>query len=360
MAKQHYKVTLTAKSPVFIGDGSTIGKSEYIFDKSGRQIIVFNRDKLLGGLQRLGYLRLYCDSVLQGKTNLMFFFEKNNIRPNVYNAWADYRMSVNASISPDKATKGILTFVKDAYGLPYIPGSSLKGALRTVILSDKVKNEDFSGSKREIMKNSDYRKKAINMLSQNVEKKAFYTLGRNEKKKGNATNDIFCGLSISDSEPVSTDDLILCVKTDVMLSGDEKTVGIVVRECLKPGTRLTFTLSVNPEQFPYSVEEIKTLISKRFADYRSTYLDKFKYADIDDVVGDNNIVLGGGAGFFSKTVAYDLLGYDDGLDFTKSYIFRNHKHEMDSVISPRTRKATEFDGKLYDMGICRIDFDKMV
>lgn len=28
------------------------------------------------------------------------------------------------------------TFVKDAFGRPYIPGSSLKGALRTAILND--------------------------------------------------------------------------------------------------------------------------------------------------------------------------------------------------------------------------------
>ena len=46
--------------------------------------------------------------------------------------------------------KEILTSVKDAYGCPYVPGSSLKGALRTVLLGAVVirKNEAFAEERK--------------------------------------------------------------------------------------------------------------------------------------------------------------------------------------------------------------------
>ena len=72
--KQIYKVTLTTLSPVFIGDGNSIDKSEYLYDKINRQVIVFKRKDLLTGLMQIGLLDKYCDAVLKQKFNLSSFF----------------------------------------------------------------------------------------------------------------------------------------------------------------------------------------------------------------------------------------------------------------------------------------------
>lgn len=361
MTKKHYKVTLTTKSPVFIGDGKTIGKSEYIYDRNADQIIVFDRSKMFSGLQKLRLLDKYSEAFLNGKTNFEMFLNYNKIPASEYNRWIAYRLNVYSAVNSSKAFKDVITFVKDAYGCPYVPGSSLKGALRTVLLSSEVQQSRFSNEKREILQNRDYKEGTMARLSGNAEKKAFYTLGRNEKKPANAANDIFSGLLISDSEPLSTDNLILCEKKDITVDGNCKSISVVQRECLKPQTEIVFTVTLN-QSFPYSVSDIEKLIKQRFKDYREAYLDYFSYADIDEITDDENIVLGGGAGFFSKTVTYQLLGDDDGYEFTKEFLnwsFSKHKHEKDGEISPRMRKAAEFNGRLYDMGICAIRFEEI-
>lgn len=53
-------------------------------------------------------------------------------------SWIDYVLDINGN-KPFHANE-IHCFVKNAYGKPYIPGSSLKGALRTAIFIYMVKN----------------------------------------------------------------------------------------------------------------------------------------------------------------------------------------------------------------------------
>lgn len=361
MTKQHYKVTLTTKSPVFIGDGKTIGKSEYIYDSESDSVIVFDRNRMFSGLQKLGFLDKYCEAFLSGKTDFEAFLKSNNISSDEYMRWAAYSLDVYAAVDDSKAFKDINSFVKDAYGCPYIPGSSLKGALRTVILSSEVQNGRYNNEKQNILMNTDYRDRQMKQLSGNVEKKAFYTLKKNEKKPDNAVNDVFSGLLVSDSVPLSTDDLILCEKKDITVDGECKSIGVVQRECIKPETEIVFTVTLCPS-FPYSAEKIAALIKKRFVDYRTVYFNYFPDGVIDEITDDNCIVLGGGAGFFSKTVTHQLLGDDDGYEFTKKFLsnsFKKHKHEKDDEISPRMRKAAEFSGRLYDMGVCGIRFEKI-
>ena len=76
------------------------------------------------------------------------------------------------------------------------------------------------------------------------------------------------------------------------------------------------------------------------------------------------VYLGGGTGYFTKTVLYPLLGYKEGLR-TASRILdqtlppkirEKHGHNLDARkgVSPHMLKCTEYRGKRYQMGMCTI------
>ncbi len=51
-----------------------------------------------------------------------------------------------------------------------------------------------------------------------MEQTAFHILQRPDTKKADAVNDLFAAIRIGDSRPLSTEDLVLCLKPD----GEEK------------------------------------------------------------------------------------------------------------------------------------------
>ena len=70
-------------------------------------------------------------------------------------------------------------------------------------------------------------------------------------------------------------------------------------------------------------------------------------------------MLGGGVGFFSKSLAYPYLGEEKGLQWTSrrlSLAFRNHHHERDVElgISPRTLKYGRYRQRLHAYGACEV------
>ena len=72
-----------------------------------------------------------------------------------------------------------------------------------------------------------------------------------------------------------------------------------------------------------------------------------------------NWVLGGGAGFFSKSLAYPYLGINDGLKWTSKYLdaaFNKHKHWQDEElgISPHTLKYGKYMQQLSAFGACEV------
>ena len=93
------------------------------------------------------------------------------------------------------------------------------------------------------------------------------------------------------------------------------------------------------------------------------FLEKFSSETLFEK---NVIYLGGGAGFVSKTVLHPLLKSQPQrvrtvsrvIDSTLSRDAKNkHKHFQDERlgVSPHVCKLTQFEGRLYQMGACRIE-----
>ena len=75
-----------------------------------------------------------------GEMSLSTWLAQKKLREADYEAWKLYEMDAGeAFVDRTSRPKEIDAFVKDAYGLPYVPGSSVKGMFRTALWSGKFK-----------------------------------------------------------------------------------------------------------------------------------------------------------------------------------------------------------------------------
>lgn len=327
---KNYKIILEVLTPVHIGNGSKIIKKDYRIN--GAYAEIYDPLKLYSLLGR-GY-----EGFLNSSDNLTGYIKKYNVRADSaikYTAFCG-----NTRIKPSDE---IDEFIKDPYGCPYIPGSSLKGAIRTAILSSEInQNRDDKFSK--------YKKEPIrrNNSIKDIEETAF----------GDFNNSVFKHVKISDSEPLSTDDLILCSKVDIFKDGKSNNRLNLCRESLKPGTKICFNLTIDKEvEDDFSPDKIMVALRSFVSQYRNNYLSSFSSFN-SKKYGDDIIYLGGGTGFHTKTINNSLYG-KYALKNTADFLgdtFKKHKHYNDVSlgISPRALKCTKINNEVVEMGICKI------
>ncbi len=363
---ERYKIILETIGPVFIGSGKSLRKNEYAIDKQSKKAWFFDEIKLYEYFSQKKMLDKYEQYLIKEKKPFEIWLKENRIYKEEYSKLCKY--SLNCSdISELNTVKDILLFQKDAYGNPYIPGSSLKGALRTVLAAGYINKNpaEFVSDKGKIKTEvSEYRnkKRYLSSESKNIESIVFNKKKRNERNKNDAVNDIMSGLRISDSKPLSINDLTICQKTDIDPKGEEHDLPIV-RECLKPGTEIEFELTIDKTECEYiTVEKIRESIESFLTNYYKEFAEKFED-------GKNHqkdvIYIGGGSGYATKTLTYQLFNGTESVELTGEIINntlpRNiqskHKHYKDArewKVSPHMIKYAQFDGELDEMGACKI------
>lgn len=251
----------------------------------------------------------------------------------------------------------------DPYGNPYIPGSSIKGMLRTVLLyADILKRPekyrmDVLKMKEDLYNSGQRRDKVLLRNIKEIESKGFHTLNRTEKKQ-DAVNDSLSGLIIGDSQPVSRKDIILCQKWEKHPDGKCKTLN-VLRECMKPDTIIKTTMTLDKTRISLSPEDIMDSVRIFYDTYYNVFQKKFSGTDR---ATDNTVFLGGGSGFVSKSIIYALYEEQEAVRmvkdiFEKTKVPREHKHNMDPKlgVSPHILKCTRYRGKEYLMGQCELN-----
>jgi len=364
-----YQLVLTTRSPVFIGSGVEVTKKEYYYDHSKKRVHILNLEKFIRLIVDKGLSDAYEAYVLRGAYHVYLadFLREHRINRAEIEVITDYIIDSADALPPEYSLKGIKLFMRNAYQQPYIPGSSLKGALRTALLV-KMLHED--GDKRKL--NADQfwtatkdrpgdrnnAKRAVEQIEENY----INTLGLNRKKTGDAVNSLMRGISVSDSQPVQdTDAMILCGKNDLSVTGNIKPLN-VVRECLRPNVKVSFDLCLDSSILKkIDIGYIQAAIRDFGAYYAENFDSKFKKpVSAAAEKFQDTLILGGGAGFFSKTIVYALLGQTRGLKFVSDYMrnqFRQHKHEMDleTGISPHRLKHTFYRRQSYHYGVCGVE-----
>lgn len=328
-----YDVTLTVKTPVFIGSGSNIGKKEFYVERDIIHVLDMNavmnavfRDGLVQDFQKLMIADVYKSTY----DFLKSFFSADEIK-----RMTRYSCRCADVFSDGKPPADIQQFWHTPDDRPYIPGSSIKGAIRTCLIGAELLDEQAVLYDEEI-------KKGISTL----EKK--YT-------------GIMRYISVSDSEPLSPTDLTLCRKHDVTPSGFAIPMDSV-RECIIPGKKLKCKITIDNTNHVMSTERILRAIKQFSERYIKLTTDHYAFPNPCGVFTyDNHLILGGGCGYLSKTNVYEAAEYDVALAYVANFMkskFRQGQHDNDQEngVSPHMLKYTKYGGQYYPFGICSLEF----
>ncbi|MCI6855542.1 MAG: type III-A CRISPR-associated RAMP protein Csm5 [Firmicutes bacterium] len=382
-----YRVTLTTRGPLYIGSGQQLKKNDWIM--SGEKGYVFDLRKLYLFLEKKNLLNKYEAFVIgeeaeKGK-------EKEKEKAQSLKDWLNVvlsaeeleelkceatRYTFDCNGLKEDYQNDLQLFVKDGLGRPYVPGSSLKGAIRSILLSQKLQDEP-SGRAEEVIINRANKKK-LKETSRNLEKENFNI--RN-LQNNNLRQDIMAAVRISDSLPVDTDWLVICEKYDVYPDGGvpKKRSVNVLRECICPGTKIVFDLTIDesvfrdiPEDERIDIGMIERAIATFSENYQQYFTGKFKTVGKESIDKDT-IFLGGGSGYHSKTVTIGLLKekHEDKIIKVSADILHHSlskemqskvKHAQDEKryhVSPHMLKLTQYHDELYQLGMCRINFEEI-
>ena len=234
-------------SPLHIGDGGELIPFEYI--QEDNKIKVYPFDYFIDKLYET-----YKDpkDLLPKLIELKEIATKAGLKENLKNYFKRAKISIPSKYEITTkvnipAENNIKTFIKNLEG-PYIPGSEIKGALRTVFLYGilkkdiKKKNQiltQLEQLKPEIKKLTNIyderekkmkKKEILNKLSELIENLEVKIFRANQK---DAQYDLFKAVIISDSSPISYNDLYIDAIKVLNSSRDLRSYSEVLKEGLK-------------------------------------------------------------------------------------------------------------------------------
>ncbi|MDE7060768.1 MAG: type III-A CRISPR-associated RAMP protein Csm5, partial [Lachnospiraceae bacterium] len=259
---KYYQVTMRTLAPVFVGSGKEIGKKEYIFLNKSK-VGIPDIQKLYAEMRKRGLGSHFEDYLLSYSwVSLTDWLKRQNIRMNEIEPIINYKLDCGDAVLERGGNRlKVMECIKDPYGKPYIPGSSLKGMFRTIFLgADMLRSAKKYGREKEIFQqNMEEKKKQtyyyLKKEMESLEGVAFRTLQREKTRPRDAVNDILQGFVVSDSDPLSVDDLVLCQKIDWHTNGIERKIPIL-RECIKPNITIRFNITVNTQICSITKEKI--------------------------------------------------------------------------------------------------------
>ena len=373
---KRFRLTFTVEGPVFIGSGEKRTAKEYVdgersvyFPDMGRlydDLVERGKDSSFENFRLNRGIRNDRDSQRSGAQRLDGWMKQNGLWPPVPKVLGGYGMRKGdlveqrarndrqgrlGSREPQKLND-IHTFIKDAFGQPYIPGSSIKGLLRTMFLEDRLLRQR-SGTPGVITIPAD--KRGAEEAARQIEARYLRGLKRDEKHPADAVNDNFQAIRISDSGPLSTANLVICQKVDGSVRGEISGLPLH-RECLKPGTAFTVDVTVDVGVWPQGAAFVQHLsqVAQSINDVRyMPHVNKYEIDGLKAAKPGPYVYLGGGAGFRSKTFVNDQTAMSRVLDNQFRQIHHVEKTRQLGV-SPLALKLTKVDGVLYEMGKCRL------
>ena len=393
---------LVTVAPVHVGSGEVRRANEYLYDRTSGMAYFLDEARWVSFLDKrqlmepfLAYIEESSRQLGQRRgpfrgKNLWDWLRTQGVQPREKEALAVRRARAERSVINQKGSlNDVHLQMALSDGRPYVPGSTIKGTLRTGILYRMIQQEPerFRGFWQEICREAASRDRLRDKeriwqgIERRLETQALHTLRVDRKNPTGMVNSALRGLRVSDATVTRREtETLLLQKLDVTTKpnrqGETRKTLPLFRECIPPGRRLHFTLTADFSMLrtigitsfadvfqglrDFTAEGL-ALVEAVFPDYRPLF-DEARTADC---------LLGGGTGFISKTLVYALArNKRETRDFTAQYLDEkfgkfdrqsrtwhpDHNHvRLDGAISPRTLKTVAKGQDMWLLGLCRFE-----
>ena len=395
MSKAYYdrlkpiSFVLRVVTPVNIGDGTSLSPIEYLYNYKENTVMLLHqlewhqylkRKRLLAEYEKyLTYLKSKPIPLYDWLTRLLSRHDFSEIQLGLAVRAKIKANSQEYSSDSKKSLNTFQTCLRSVSGDVYIPGSSIKGVIRTAILYHLLKQDKKTCEelKKEINKliNSNYRGNIsgkLNAISRSYEEKLLHKKVTEESagRTIEINQLLFRGISCSDAISKNKTTTQVLQKVDLLLSGNKIVRYLpLFRESILGGSEFHFTITLDMKLMKLfgiqSGQQLIDIVEDYTKSINSLLFGAFKesHSAVFQTLKDMNMYIGNNTGFLHKTLfaaLYDkpedivtitkriLKERDKGIDF---------KHELDSIISPRTLKATKIDGQLVLTGGVKISVE---
>lgn len=317
MKYSEYEIRFVTIAPVFIGGGEKRSSKEYI--KFGNDFFFPKMDDFIQKIAKKSQrnARLYqafMKFMTDPRKRLTAFCKEMNISIDELNGYV-----VKAPFGNKTGElNDILQFNRDPYGKVFIPGSSIKGLIRTVLENTSL-------------------------------------------KENNNKDEIFSHLIVQDSAPISDSNLVLTQKWDLSCKPYAKPKSLpIFREALKPRCLFSCKIKVmeNQDELSGMINSLAKLSHEYYQRYMDYFLNDFSNDYVQNIKLNPNVgicYLGGGSGFWSKVMIND---HAKKVIRKKKNVKHNGALKLTKFPAISKLGVSNSDG-FYEMGKCIFEVKKL-
>lgn len=380
------KMCLEILSPTNVSDGTVLNAKEYLYDSANNTVYFLNQPAWHKFIYTHNLFEKYEAYLLNTYSNKSLFtwltetkytiedvLKANAIKAKAIAKNTDiprlghqtkYRTTLNDICCQAKLSDGSI----------FIPGSTLKGIFRTVLLFQYLQQNEYIRQKYYYeIKNLLNSRGPINKLNNKLEKEFSASLFTYKSPTNNRFSEPNknIGILCSDTNGLKNEEISTAVlqKIDMVINNRQETKAnalSVFRECILGGTKFEFSLKLDTTYTSKiginSIDDLLLATENYFKKINAVLARAFKknHADLFQQTINANIYLGANTGFLTKTLILALTPNNDEARYIISKIlstqkqFSKHKHFTDKIISPRTLKATYYNQKYYLMGLAKV------
>lgn len=336
-----FQFSLLAMAPIHIGNGEKYTSREFIYENG--YFYFPDMGKFYNRMVEKSYDQKFERFLQEAKPSarnnrLISFLEDNRISDRNFGGYRiiETELETNNNYLRGGALNQVSKFIRDSFGNPYIPGSSLKGAIRTIFMNT---NPDWNNK---------------NVLQGKKENKSLIPWGA---KKGQDYDDLFNAIRVSDSKPFSNDSLILVQKWDHKAKPSIVKPLPLYREAIAPVTKINFTITTTTKEAGILMEELGQRAQDFYKEYKNFFLSDFPENKIQPNL-QYPIYLGAGSGAWTKTIFKQANGilqerYQNSRTtrMVEKGVLKLTKAPMESVKTTQgPRKLIMNDESFYEMG----------
>ena len=336
-----FQFSLLSMAPIHIGSGDKYTSREFIYENG--YFYFPDMGKFYNRMVEKGYDQKFERFLQETKPSprnnrLISFLEDNRISDRNFGGYRiiETKLETNNNYLRGGALNQVSKFIRDSFGNPYIPGSSLKGAIRTILMNT---NPDWNNK---------------NVVQDEKENKSLIPWGA---KKGQDYDDLFNAIRVSDSKPFSNDRLILVQKWDHKAKPPRAKSIPLYREAIVPSTKINFTITTTTKEAGILIEELGKRAQAFYKAYKNFFLSDFPENKIQPNL-QYPIYLGAGSGAWTKTIFKQANGilqerYQNSKTtrMVEKGVLKLTKAPMERVKTTQgPRKLIMNDESFYEMG----------